>query len=44
MITTSKVALSFAGLAVIGSAAVLWVHFGTVILFDMASSALSYCF
>ena len=44
MTTTAKVALSFAGLAAIGSAAVLWAHFGTVILFDMASSAMRYCF
>lgn len=44
MTTTVKTALSLAGLAIIGSAAVMWAHFGTVILFDMASSALSYCF
>jgi len=44
MITTAKVALSFAGLAIVGSAVVLWAHFGTVILFDMASAAFSYCF
>jgi hypothetical protein len=44
MSTTVKAALSLAGLAIVGSAVVLWAHFGTVILFDMASAAFRYCF
>lgn len=44
MTTTTKAAFSLAGLAIIGSAVVLWAHFGTVILFDMASAAFLSCF
>lgn len=44
MTTTLKAALSIAGLAIIGSSVVLWAHFGTVIIFDMASAAFLYCF
>lgn len=44
MTTTLKAALSVAGLAIIGSGVVLWAHFGTVIIFDMASAAFLYCF
>jgi hypothetical protein len=44
MTMTAKIALSVAGLAIIGSGVVLWAHFGTVIIFDMASAAFLYCF
>jgi hypothetical protein len=44
MTATVKTALSLVGLAIVGSAVVLWANFGTVILFDMASAAFSYCF
>jgi hypothetical protein len=44
MTTTAKITLSLVGLAIIGSGVVLWAHFGTVIIFDMASAAYLYCF
>lgn len=44
MTIAMKAALSLAGLSIIGSAALLWDHFGTVILFDMASAAFLSCF
>lgn len=44
MPTAAKAAVSLAGLALIASGVFLWAHFGTVIIFDMASAAFLYCF
>lgn len=44
MTVASRIALSTAGLAVIGAGAILWAHYGSLVYFDTLASAFIGCF